>query len=478
MDGDYRSAIDIANAVTHGELDPETVVEETLDRIEAKNDRTNAFVTITEDHARERAQTVRDRLESGEDLPLAGVPVGIKDLGDTIEGVVHTMGLSPIADNVATETSVVVERLQEAGAIPVGTTNTPALGHTVRTDNDIVGPTATPFNTDRNAGGSSGGSAAALASGLVTLATGSDVGGSLRNPAACTNVVSVKPTHGLVPSGTRRNGYLGTSPVGVRGPMARDTKSLGRMIDVMAGIDSIDPFSVPAPDEYESAATPRDPGDLELAYSPDLDLFPVDPAVRDSLATTLSTLEGEGATVETVSLDVPDRHEVNQAYLQTVTTYFATKVEEISLDLGYDLLAEHRDRLPDQLQAIVETGRQHDAMDFTTADFTRTSLYHAIETVLDEYDALITPTLATPPLTHHEPFPTEIDGEPTGGMPTDWTLAWIFNLTGHPVVNVPAALTDGLPVGMQVVGRPFSEATLLGIAATVESLSPWRYPEA
>ncbi|MFB6109769.1 MAG: amidase [Halodesulfurarchaeum sp.] len=477
MGGDYRSAIDVADAVSAGERDPEAIVEEAIDRIEARNDRTNAFVTITAEYARERARDVAARLANGADLPLAGVPVGVKDLGDTIEGVVHTRGLSPLADNVAEETAVVVERLEEAGAIPVGTTNTPALGHTVRTDNDLVGPTASPFDTGRNAGGSSGGSAAALAEGLVPLATGSDVGGSLRNPAACTNVVSVKPTHGLVPKGTGLNGFLGTSPVAVRGPMARDTRSLGRMLDVMAGIDSIDPFSVPAPDEYEPAARPRDPGDLDLAYSPDLDLFPVAPAVRESLDTTLSALEDEGATVERVSLDVPDRHEVNQAYLQTVTTFFATEVEEVSRELGYDLVAEHREDLTEQFLAIVETGRNQDAMDVTSADFTRTELYHAVEDVLDRYDALVAPTLATPPLTHDEPFPTEIDGESTGGMPTDWTLAWIFNLTGHPVVNVPAALTDGLPVGMQVVGRPFAEATLLGIAATVESVSPWQYPD-
>ncbi len=475
----YRSAAGIADEVRSGDLDPVAVTEGFLERIAARNDVTNAYVTVIEDDALERAEAVRDRLDAGESLPLAGVPVGIKDLGDTKAGVPNTRGLLPLADHEAEATSLLVRRLEAAGAVVLGTTNTPELGHTVRTDNMLVGPTGTPFDPERNAGGSSGGSAAALADGLCALATGSDVGGSLRNPAACCNVVSVKPTHGLVPNGSARNGYIGHTPVAVRGPMARDVTSLARMLDVLAGRDRIDPFSVPSPDRYEDAvAEPADPAELTLAYSPGLDLFPVAPSVRESLEATLADLEAAGATVEEVSLDVPDRHTVNQAYLVTVTAFFATEVEEVNRVLGADLFEAHADEIPDQLGELVEVGKSHDVMEYTTKDFPRTDLYAAVEDVLEGRDALVCPTLATPPLTHDEPFPTDVDGEEINGMPTDWTLAWIFNLTGHPVVNVPAALADGLPVGMQVVGPTFSEAHLLRIAAAVEETSPWSYPEA
>lgn len=474
----YRSAVEVAAAVNAGETDPVEVVDAALERIEERNDLTNAFVTVIAEEARERAREVRERVAAGEDLPLAGVPLGIKDLGDTKEGVTHTMGLAPLSDNVADETALTVRRLEAAGAVPVGTTNTPALGHTVRTVNDVVGPTGTPFDPERNAGGSSGGSAAALADGLVALATGSDVGGSLRNPAACCNVVSVKPTHGLVPNGSDLNGFQGHTPVSVRGPMARDTRSLGRMLDVLAGVDAVDPFSVPATDDYEAAAEPRDPTDLELAYSPGLDLFPVAPETRDSVESTLDDLETAGATVEEVELDTPDRHTVNETYMTTVTAYFAETVAELNRSLGYDLLAEHADEVPDRLREIVEVGESHDITAYTNSNFPRTDLYRAVQAVVAEYDALVCPTVATPPLTHDEPFPPEIDGVETEGMPTDWAMAWVFNLTGHPVVNVPADLADGLPVGMQVVGSTFSEADLLGVAATVEEVSPWGYPEA
>jgi amidase len=477
MRSQYRSAAEIADGVSSGDLDPVDVVDSFLDRIEARNDRTNAYVTVLADDARERARTVRDRLDAGEDLPLAGVPVGIKDLGYTKAGVPHTMGLAALSENVADETSVLTRRLEDAGAVVVGTTNTPGLGHTVRTDNDHVGPTATPFDLDRNAGGSSGGSAAALADGLCCVATGSDVGGSLRNPASCCNVVSVKPTHGLVPNGTAENGFAGHTPVAVRGPMARDVDSLARTLDVLAGRDPIDPFSVPKQTSYsEAASEPADPSSLELAYSPGLDLFPVAPAVRNAIESTLDDLEAAGATVDRVSLDVPDRHAINQAYLVTVTSFFATEVDGIDRALGVDLLDDHREELPDQLVDLVEVGRGHDLPDYTRQDFPRTDLYHAIEDAIADYHALVCPTLATPPLTHDEPFPTEIDGTETGGMPTDWTLAWIFNLTGHPVVNVPAERADGLPVGMQVVGQPFSEADLLRIVGAIEARCPWDYP--
>ena len=474
----YRSATEIADGVRAGDLDPVAVVDAFLERIDERGDVTNAFVEVIHEDARAGAREVRERLDAGEDLPLAGVPVGMKDLGFRKAGVRATDGLSPLSDHVADRTTVGIRRLEEAGAVVVGTTNTPAMGHTVRTDNDLVGPTGIPWDPERNAGGSSGGSGAALADGLCTLATGSDVGGSLRNPASCSNVVSVKPTHGLVPNGTMKNGFLGHTPVAVRGPMARDVDSLARMLDVMAGKDRLDPFSVDPPANYrEAVRTPTDPADLELAYSPGLELFPISPAVRDSLESTLDALEAEGATVDRVSPDVPDRHTVNQTYMTAVTTFFATEIEELNREFGFDLLADHRDELPDQLVEIAEVGLSHDLTDYTHTDFPRTDLFHAIEDAMAGYDALVCPTLATPPLTHDEPFPTEIDGQETNGMPTDWTLAWIFNLTGHPVVNVPADLADGLPVGMQLVGETFSEARLLQVAAAVEATSPWSYPE-
>lgn len=478
----FESAVSIAEGVRSGELDPVEVVNDFVERIEERGDRTNAYVTVIAEEARERAREIRERVEKGEvdadDLPLAGVPVAVKDLSESKEGVRHTMGLKPLADNVAEETTVTVERLEDAGAVVVGTTNTPELGHKVRTDNLLQGPTSTPFDTKRNSGGSSGGSAAALADGLCAIATGSDVGGSLRNPASCCGVMSVKPTHGVVPRGNPVNGYRGHTPVGVNGPMARDTESLALMFDVIAGRDATDPFSVPKNVSYTDAvADAPEPSELDIAYSPDLDLFSVAPEVRGAIRDTLSELEDAGATVDEVAVDLPDFGALTHAYSLQVTTFFATAVEEVNEGLGIDLLGDHADELPNELKTLVSMGETNDIMDYTQADFVRTDLYHEIQSFVSEYDALVCPTLATLPLTHDEPMPPEIDGEPTNGLPTSWMFSWLFNMTGHPVVNVPAGTADGLPVGAQFVGETYAEDELLGVARAVEETAPWGYPD-
>ncbi len=475
----FASAVEIADAVRSGARDPVAVVESFLERIEHRDDPADAFVTVLGADARERAAAVRDRLADGEELPLASVPVAVKDLAESKAGVPNTKGLAPLAGDVAEETSVTVERLEAAGAVVVGTTNTPELGHSMRTDNELQGPTATPFDLDRNAGGSSGGSAAALADGCCALATGTDVGGSLRIPAACCGVVSVKPSFGLVPRGSRVNGYRGHTPVRALGPMARDVESLALALDVLAGPARVDPFSVPTPASYRpAAADPPDPAELTLAYSPDLETFAVEPSVRAAVEETLSALEAAGATVETVAVETPPDGELTHAYSLAVTTFFAAAVDELDADRGIDLLGEHGNAVPEELRTLVSLGRSHDAADVAAADRPRTELYHAVEDVLAGYDALVCPTLATPPLTHDEPIPATVDGEPTGGVPTAWTLAWPFNMTGHPVVNVPAGTVEGLPVGMQVVGPTYSEPRLLGVAAAVEATVGWSYPDA
>ncbi len=476
----FRSATDLAAAVRAGDVSPVELVDASLDRIEARGDHTNAFVTVIEESARERAREAQRAVESGEALgPLHGVPVAIKDLADAKAGVRHTYGMKPLADNVADRTTVGVERLEDAGAIVLGTTNTPELGHTVRTFNELVGPTATPFDTDYNAGGSSGGSAAALADGLCALATGSDVGGSLRTPAACCNVASVKPTFGLVPRDARPDAFRGHTPFGVLGPMARTVDDLALALDVLAGRDDRDPYSVPAPDEYADA-TDVSADAFTVGYSADLDRFPVDPAVRETVGNAVDSLSSAGATVEEVSVGGPEKGELVYAYGTAATTLFATVVREMNEQREMDLLGDHAEDLSPTFERTVVMGQGGDAVEYTTRDVTRTRWYDAVEEALDGYDALVCPALATPPLTHDEPLPTDIDGESVDGLPMDWALSWPFNLTGHPVVTVPAGLVDGLPVGLQIVTRRFDERTGLGLAAAFEEASPWvgAYPDA
>jgi amidase len=476
----FQSATEIADAVRTGERSAAELVEPYLDRIAERGDVTNAFVTVLEERARERAAAIDEQVERGEDPgPLAGVPLAVKDLTERIEGVRNTMGLKPLADNVAEGTTITVRRLESAGAVVVGTTNTPELGHTPLTYNELQGPTGTPFDPDRNAGGSSGGSAAALADGLTVLATGSDVGGSLRNPASCCGVVSVKPSFGLVPKQTRPDAFYSHSPFGVLGPMARSVADVGLMLDVLAGQSDVDPFSVPAEGDYHGAATADLPAEeFAVGYTPDLDRFAVEQSVREVCDDALDALADAGAAVDDAEVGGPSKPDMTFDYGKQATVYFATIVDRLEDEHpDLDIEGEHAGDVSPSLLNTLGMGRGHGADDFMDANVGRTAFFDAVEDALDGLDALAVPVLATPPLPNGADFPNEIDGENVSGLPMDWMLSWPFNMSGHPVVTVPAGLTDdGLPVGLQFVGHRYDEERLLSLAAAYERANPWSYP--
>lgn len=468
----YRSAGDLAASIREGELSPVALIDRVYDRIHSRADRLNAFITLTEDEARERARQAAAAAADGDRWgPLHGVPVAIKDLHDRKAGVRHTFGAAPFADRVADDTSVTVERLEAAGAILVGTTNTPEFGHKVRTDNTLVGATPTPFDTDRIAGGSSGGSAAALADGLVPLATGTDVGGSLRAPASCCHVAAVKPSFGLVPRDARPDAFRNHTPTAVAGPMARTVADLALAMDILVGPDDRDPYSVPDPGDDYRAQLDRPAGECRLAYAPDLVGFALDPAVRETVDDAVAAVADAGAAVESVAVDGPPKSDVDYAYARQGGVQVASIARAVQETYGVDLMEAD---VSESLKRTIGAGQGYDAVEYAAANLPRTALYDAVEAALAGQDALVCPTLAVPPIGLDEPEPTEIAGEPANGTLTDWTLAWPFNLTGHPVVAVPAGLTDdGLPVGLQIVGRRYDEATLLGVAAAFERANPW-----
>ena len=473
------SARDLATAIRNGDASSATVVDETLERIEAAAD-LNAVVTTLAESARERAREADRAAAAGEDLgPLHGVPVAIKDLRDRKAGVRNTLGLAALSENVATTDSIVVERLEAAGAVIVATTNTPALAHTIKTDNRLVGATATPFDRERSAGGSSGGSAAAVAAGLATIATGSDVGGSLRVPASCCNVVGLKPSFGRVPSNSRLDAFDTHTPFMVAGPIGRSVDDVAVAFEVMAGPDHRDPFSVPAGegDVLESIGRPTER--LSVAFSPDLDLQPVDRAVRETVADAVDDLADAGATVSEVDVSLPPYDDLRRAYYAQVGAYFAAVANRVEAAYGIDL--ETAD-VEASLRSTVALGRDLDPLEERLANGPRTDAYDAIEAALEDADVLVTPTLTVPPYGKRlrDRYPTTIDGHEVDGIPTDAMLTWVFNLTGHPVASVPAGLTDdGLPVGLQVVGRRYAESDVLAAATALERARPWKqhYPD-
>lgn len=292
------SARGMARRIRDGQLSPTEVVDKLLSRIDARNDSTNAFITVTEDRARQAAENAEQAIEDGQPLgPLHGVPVAIKDLNN-VAGVRTTHGSRLFTDNVADEDDPFVTRLKDAGAIVIGKTNTPEFGLGCTTDNLIVGPTGTPFDPKKVAGGSSGGAGAALADRLVPLAQGSDTGGSIRTPASFCGVYGLKPSFGRVPRTGRPNAFSDHTPFSHTGPMARTVEDAALMLDVMAGPHPADPFSLPAERTDYVDATRRPIDDLHIAYSPDLGTYPIAPEVRDVVDEAADVFAATGASVD------------------------------------------------------------------------------------------------------------------------------------------------------------------------------------
>ncbi len=467
------SATDIADAVRAGERSPVDVVEETIERIEDRNDHTNAFVTVTADDARERARELEREIEDGGDPgPLAGVPVAIKDL-TPVAGVRTTYGSAPLEGNVPDEDAPVVARLKEAGAIVVGKTNTSEFGHVAVTDNPLFGPTGTPFDPEKTAGGSSGGSAAAVADGLVPLAEGSDAGGSIRIPASACGVYGIKPSFGRVPNPSRPDGLIQAQPFSCVGPIARTVTDAAAMLDVAAGTHPRDPFSLPDEDGSYRAAVDRPVDDLRVAYSPDLAAFAVSQGVRDVVEDAADALANAGMTVERADPALDGLWDRCQDASRTIFQARMAELGATSEDaFGVDL-RDHLDDLTPSLAAMMKRGENISAVEFGEANAVRTEVFDAVQDCLTEYDLLVSPTLGTIPFDKTEPGPQEIDGEEVDPY-TGWYLTQPFNMTGHPAASAPAGMVDGLPVGLQLVGRRHADGTVLAASAALERERPWQ----
>ena len=294
MDLSSVSATELATRIRRGDHSPVDVVEYFLDRIERHDEQINAFVTVCDEQARTAAKEAERALETGERIgPLHGVPVAIKDLTN-VAGVRTTFGSKLFADFVPEEDAVVVERLKAAGAIVIGKTNTPEFGRKPMTTNLLHGTTSNPWDPTKTVGGSSGGSAAALAAGLVPLATGSDAAGSLRIPASACGVASLMADFGRVPIASRPDGFVDIRPYTFVGPMARSVEDAALMLDVMAGPDGGDPFGLPAKADSYIEATRRGIDGLDVAYSPDLGICEVDPTVEAGVEEAVDDLRRTG----------------------------------------------------------------------------------------------------------------------------------------------------------------------------------------
>ncbi|MEA5409467.1 amidase family protein [Haloarculaceae archaeon H-GB2-1] len=388
-----------------------------------------------------------------------------------------------LADNVADETDAVVERLTDAGAIVVGKTNLPEFALIGGTDNRLVGPTANPFDHEKMVGGSSGGSAAAVAAGLVPVAQGEDGGGSLRMPASTCGVYTIKPSFGRIGEYTPgRSNAFGHTPMQSAGPLARTVEDAALLLDVLAGSHPRDPFSLPDPDRNFREAIHDSIAGFDVAVSPNLDLYPIDDRVRETVLDATRAFEAADATVHDVSLDFDHgREEITDAFMlqsNVLTTGFGDALEA---EYGIDLTGANRGDVISYVVEQFESGRDTTALDYRAADEVRTAVFDTVQDVFAEYDLLVSASLMVPPfdkaVLRERPGPAEVDGvrldDSRWGTLIDWRATQITNMTGHPAASIPAGFVDGLPIGMEIVGPRFDDATVLAASRTFERRRPW-----
>ncbi len=448
----FDDATSIAARLQKRELSAVEVLEAHLAQIERVNPAVNAICTLDADRAIEKAKALDSGPVSG---PLHGVPVGVKDLSPT-EGLRTTFG-SPIFENwVPDFDALPVERLKDAGAVVVGKTNTPEFGAGSQTFNPIFGPTLNAYDTSKTCGGSSGGSAVALACGMVPLATGSDHGGSLRNPAAWSNVVGFRTSIGRVPSYPTALGYNSLS---VQGPMARTVDDLALQLSVLAGPDARVPGCLPQPGSDFSVDLERSFEGTRVAWSPDLGGYPVDSAITAVLEKQRQTFVDLGCFVEEAN---PDLSDVDEIFLTFRAYKFASDYRKH--------LQESPDKLKDTVRWNIEEGLKLSAMDLAAAEIKRTRLHERMADFFSKYDFLLCPVTSVPPFSIEKEYVTEINGKKLDNYIEWMATCYAISATGLPAVSVPAGFTnDGLPVGLQIVSGHLQDLQALQMAKAFES---------
>jgi amidase len=448
------SAAETRDRIAAGDISAEELVKASLARIAEQNSALNAFLTICPERALAEARASDARRSEGDpQRVLEGVPFAVKDLTDTA-GVRTTSGSTIFADHVPDADELCVARLRAAGAILLGKTNTPEFGFGPRSVNRLCGPTANPYDLTLSAGGSSGGSAAAVAAGLVPIAHGTDFGGSVRTPASFCGVVGLRPTPGLVPSTARPFAWNALSTHGV---IARDIDDAALMLSVIAGHDQRDPLSRPNPTP-DFFSFKSDLAQMRIGASVDLGVAPISKAVRSAFEEALATV---ATCFPAIALEAPDCSGAREA--------FASLRGAIVHRQYGPLVSRRRADLTAQLIWNVEQGRHLMADEMLAAEETRSRVYANFMKFFERYDLLLTPSASVMPFPNTQEEVLEIDGQALGSAIDYLAITYVISLVGLPCLSIPCAWTEPRgPFGVQIIAPPWREDLLLAAARRME----------
>jgi amidase len=450
-----HTATEIVQALRLGKLSPLECLDVLEQRIAEVNAPVNALVTLCFDRARSQAKTLMQKpiLERG---LLAGLPVPIKDLTD-VEGVRSTQGARVFAERIAPTSDLLVQHLERDGGIVYAMSNTPEFGAGAQTFNDVFGITRNPWNRSLTPSGSSGGAAVALATGMAWLAHGSDMGGSLRNPASFCGVVGLRPSPGRVAASVASKI---DSTLGVEGPMARNVTDLCLLLDAMSGFESGDPLSLAKEKHSFTSVMQNHWRPKRVAFSRDLGITPVDPEVAAIVEAAARKIEASGVIVEEAH---PDMGEAMQCFQTLRAMSFATGMR--------GLLLNHRDELKPEVIWNIEKGLALTGDDIAQAEAQRGALFHRMNAFLHDYDALLCPATIVPPFPVEERYVKSCNGVEFETY-VDWLLiVAVATLCACPAISIPCGFTAShLPVGLQIIGANRGDAKLLATAKYAEDI--------
>ena len=454
----FMSASEIVKRIVLGHFSAREVMSAYLDQIDRVNPSVNAICTqIPRSEALAQADAADRAIARGEKVGiLHGLPIAVKDAVMT-KGIRTTMGSPIFANYIPDKDALLVQRLKKAGAIVIGKTNLPEFGAGSQTYNTVFGATRNPYNLEKTVGGSSGGAAAALASGMLPIADGSDMGGSLRNPAAFCNVVGFRPSMGRVPSWPISMPWQ--SRLTVDGPMARTVQDAALLLSAIAGPDPRDPISIDAPGDIFLEALSSDVRGVRLAWSPDLGGLPVEDEIVAVCSKAVSIFNAMGCVVEQAHPDMSGAFDV-----------FNTLRASVFEEAAADMMSKYPDQIKETVKWNVDEGIKLSGPDITAAQVARGEIYQRVLTFLDDYDFLILPTTQVKPFDVDIEWPRAINGIE---METylDWMqICCVITITGLPAISVPCGFTsDGLPVGLQIVGGHRRDLDVLKIAHAFET---------
>lgn len=451
----FLSATEQSGLIRSKKISATQLIQAHLDQIERLNPTLNAIVTLTAESAMAEAASADKKTAANEAVGvLHGLPVAHKDLFLT-KGVRTTFGSLAFNDFVPDVDSLPVERLKRAGGISLGKTNTPEFGAGSQTFNAVFGSTPNPYDLTKTCGGSSGGGAVALASGMISIADGTDLGGSLRNPASFCNLVGIRPSVGRVPSWPESLGWYTMS---VPGPMARTVQDIALAMAAMSGPDDRSPISLEAPGEMFLNPLAKSFKGCKIAFSANLGGLPVEPEVAKVVESTRAVFQELGCEVINDEPDISEADEIFMLWRAWRTELRITP-----------LLKEHRAQIKDTVIWNAEQGLPITGPQLVRAEAKRTELYHRMREFFKKYDFLVLPVSQVAPFSIDQEYPAEINGVK---MKTyiDWQKsAYHISAMGNPAISVPAGFTsDNLPVGIQIVGRHRDDFGILQLAYAFE----------